>query len=105
AGERGRAPDRRLHRLGELAGGQKIAGDLSEVEVALVDPGLLDRRHALAHGAPDRPRVVAVEAVARTHEDGVRTTAQRLGAAHRRVDAVPRGDVVPGGDTRPSLGG
>ena len=104
AGERGRAPDRRLHRLGELAGGQKVAGDLSEVEVALVDPGLLDRRDDLAHRAPDRPRVVAVEAVARPDEDGVRTAAQCLGAAHRRVDAVLTGDVVRGRDHAAALG-
>ena len=42
------AADGRLHRLGELARGEEVGGDLAEVEVALVDPGLLDGRHDLA---------------------------------------------------------
>ena len=39
-------------------------------------------------------RVLAVERVARAHEDGVRAAPQRLGAAHRRVDAERARDVV-----------
>ena len=103
AGQRGRAADGRLHRFGELAGGEEVGCDLAEVEVALVDPGLLDGRDDLADRAPDRPRVLAVEGMAGADEDRVRAAAQRLGAAHRRVDAVPARDVVRGRDHAAAL--
>ena len=51
AGERARPAHGGLDRLGELAGGEEVRRDLAEVEVALVDPGLLDRGDDLADGA------------------------------------------------------
>ena len=72
--------------------------DLLEIEVALVDPGLLDRRHDLAHRRPHLARVVAVERVAGADERRLRAAAQRLRARHRRVDAEAAGDVVRGRD-------
>ena len=56
------------------------------------------RRDDPAHGRPHVPRVLAVERVARPHEHRVRAAADRLGGAHRRVDAEPPGDVVRGRD-------
>ena len=71
--ERAREPRPRphdgAHRLGERARVVERRRDLAEVEVALVDPGLLDRRHDLADRRPDLARVVAVERVARADED------------------------------------
>ena len=103
AGQRGRAADGRLHRFGELAGGEEVRRDLAEVEVALVEPGLLDGGDDLAHGAPDRLRVLAVEGVTGADEDRLRAAAQRLGAAHRRVDPEPPRDVVRGRDDAAAL--
>ena len=103
AGQRGRAADGRLHRFGQLAGCEEVACDLPQVEVALVDPGLLDGRDDLTHRAPDRPRVLAVQGMTGADEDRVRAAAQRLGAAHRRADAVPARDVVCGGDHAAAL--
>ena len=37
-----------------FARAEEVRRDLAEVEVALVDPGLLDRRDDLADGLPDR---------------------------------------------------
>ena len=45
--------DRGLHRLGDHARLEEVARDLAEIEIALVEPGLLDRRHDSAHGRPD----------------------------------------------------
>ena len=67
-----------------------VGRDLAEVEVALVDPGLLDGRHDLADDRPDLARVLAVERHPRRHEDRVRAAAQRLGARHRRGDPEAR---------------
>ena len=79
-------PDDRPHRLGERAGVVERRRELAEIEVALVDPGLLDRRHDLADDRPDLARVLPVERPARPHEHGLRAAAQRLGARHRRHD-------------------
>ena len=101
--ERAREPraraDHGLHRLGERAGVVERRRDLAEVEVALVDPGLLDRRHDLAHERPHLLRVLAVErrAAARTNVTR-RAAPQRLGARHRREDAEPPRRVVRGRD-------
>ena len=59
---------------------------LAEVEVSLVEPGALDRRDDSPDRAPDRLRILLVDAVPRVHEDSVRTPAERLGARHRRMD-------------------
>ena len=48
AREPGACPHDRLHRLGERAGVVEGGRDLAQVEVALVDPRLLDGRHDLA---------------------------------------------------------
>ena len=64
-------PDDGAHGLGERARVVERRRDLAEVEVALVDPGLLDRRHDLAHDRPDLPRVLAVERAARADEHGL----------------------------------
>ena len=77
--------------------------DLAEVEVALVDPRLLDRRDDLADRRPDLARVVLVERVPRADEHGLRTAAERLGARHRRVDPEPARDVVRGRDDAPAV--
>ena len=98
AGQRGRAANGGLDGLGELAGGEEVRRDLAEVEVALVDPGLLDRGDDLAHRRPDRLRVLAVQVVARPDEDRLRAAPERLGAAHRRVDPERPRDVVRGRD-------
>ena len=89
---------RRLHGLGDDARLEEVARDLAEVEVSLVDPGLLDGRDDPAHRRPDVPRVLAVERVARPDEDRVRAAADRLGRAHRRMDPEPPRDVVRGRD-------
>ena len=64
----------------------------------LVDPGLLDRRDDAAHRRPHVPRVLAVEAVPRAHEDDLRAAPQRFRRAHRRVDPESPRDVVGGRD-------
>ena len=100
--ERAREPRPRLHDgphgLGERARVVEGRRDLAEVEVALVDPGLLDGRHDLAHDRPDLARVLAVERAARADEDGLRAAPERLGARHRRDDAEAPRDVVRGRD-------
>ena len=68
--------------------------DLFQIEVPLVDPGLLDRRDDLAHGRPHFARVLAVERVTRPHERRGRAAPTRLCARHRRVDAEAPCDVV-----------
>src|SRR5581483_11884659 len=40
---------------------EEVGRDLAHVEVALVEPRLLDRRDDSAHRLPDVPRVLAVE--------------------------------------------
>ena len=77
--------------------------DGAEVEVALVDPHLLDPRHDLADRAPDRLRVLPVERVARPDEHDVGAASERLGRAHRRADAEAPGDVVRGRDDAATL--
>src|SRR5205085_2973230 len=75
------------------------AGDCSpNIEVALVDPGLLDGRDDAANALPDVPRVLAVDRVARADEDCLRAAAQRLCAAHGGVDSEASRDVVRGCD-------
>src|SRR6185436_4707289 len=96
AREARRALDRGLHGLRERAYLSKSLGDLTEIEVALVDAGALDGRHDLPHHSPHGARVLGIEAAARREEDGVRAAAERLGAAHRRVDPVRAGGVVRG---------
>ena len=100
--ERAREPRPRAHdrldRLRERARVVEGRRDLAEVEVALVDPRLLDGRHDLAHDRPDLARVLAVERRARADEDGLRAAAQRLGARHRRADPEAARDVVRGRD-------
>ena len=49
-------------------------------------------------------RVLAVEALARPHEDRVRTAAQRLGAAHGGVDSELPRDIVRGRDNAAAAG-
>ena len=71
-----------------------VGDDGAEVEVALVDPDLLDARHDLADRAPDRLRVLAIERVAGPDEDDVGAAPERLRRAHRRADAEPPRDVV-----------
>ena len=72
---------------------RKVARDLAEVEVALVEAGPLDRRHDLAHGRPDRLRVLAVE---------------RSGAGGRRPPggsgAAPRRSSSPSGSRTAARG-
>src|SRR5581483_4961928 len=96
ARERGGAADGRLDRLGHAPGGEEVVRDLTQVQVALVQPRALDGRDDLADRGPDGLRVLAVERVAGPYEDGVGTAAERLPAAHRRVDAEGAGDVVRG---------
>ena len=96
--ERAREPRPRahdgLHGLGERAGVVEGGRDLAEIEVALVDPGLLDGRHDVAHDRPHLARVLAVERHPRPHEDRLRAAAQGLRAGHRRDDAEAPRDVV-----------
>ena len=103
AGQSGGASDGRLHRFGDAPGGEEVRCHFAEVEVALVEAGALDGRDDLADRGPHRARVVAVERVPGPEEDRLRTAAQRLGAAHRRVDPVPPGDVVRGRDHAPPV--
>ena len=90
-------------RLGDDASLEKVARDLTQVEVPLVETGLLDRRHDPAHGRPDMTRVLAVERMAGTHEHGVRAAPDRLRSAHRRMDAETARDVVGGRHDTPPL--
>ena len=94
ARERRRGADRRLHRLGDGPRTGERGDDRAEVEVALVDPDLLDPWHDLADRAPHRLRVLPVERMARPDEDDVGAAPERLGRAHRRADAEAPGDVV-----------
>ena len=71
-----------------------VGDDRAEVEVALVDPDLLDPGHDLADRAPDRLGVLPVERVARPDEDDVGAAPQRLRRAHRRADPEAPRDVV-----------
>ena len=103
AGEARRRAHRGLHGLGDGPGARVVGGEPGEVEVALVEPGPLDARDDLAHRRPDGLRVLAVERVARADEDRVRAASQRLGAAHRGVDAEAARDVVRGRDDTASL--
>ncbi len=98
-----RAADRCLHRFGERTGLPEVRCNLAQVEVTLVLPRALDGRNDLADGLPDRLRVLGVEAVARPDEDGMRAAAQRLGAAHRRVNPELAGLVVGGRHDAPAV--
>ena len=71
-----------------------VGDDGAEVEVALVDPDLLDAGHDLADRAPHRLGVLPVERVPGPDEDDVGAAPERLGRAHRRADAEAAGDVV-----------
>ncbi len=61
-----------LHRFGDGSGGEEIARDLAEIEVALVEARALDGRHDPPHRRPHRARVLAVDRVPRADERGVR---------------------------------
>ena len=65
----------------------KSRRDGAQIEVALVDPGALDARDDLCDRVPHDARVLAVERVSWAQEHGAGAAAQRLGCAHRRVDA------------------
>ena len=100
--ERAREPraraDHRLHGLGERAGVVEGRRDLAEVEVALVDPGLLDRRHDLADERPDLLRVLAVErtcAGGRTSRAGSAAAPRRTTSPRRCRSAAPRSSPSP----------
>ena len=103
---RGPDPDRQRH-----PGALEDRGDqraqqrdrqrlLREVEVGLVDSGLLDRRDALADDRPDlrAGRAVGLE-VGRDH-DRRRAQRPRPRGRHRRVDAVAARLVARGGHDR-----
>ena len=92
------ARDRGLDRRRDRARTREVGRDRAEVEVALVDPGALDPRDDLADRVPDGPRVLAIERVPGAHEDGGRAASERLGRAHRGVDAELPRDVVRGRD-------
>ena len=77
------------HRVGGLGGA--LVGQL---EVALVQAELLDRRRQLAHQVPDARRPLAVVGDVGAHEHHVGAAPQRLGGAHRRADAEAPGGVV-----------
>ena len=104
AREPGACPHDGPHRLGERARIVERRRDLAQIEVALVDPCLLDGRHDLAHPRPDLARVVAVERMARADEHRVRAAAERLCGRHRGVDPEATGEVVAGRDDSPALG-
>src|SRR5581483_4871097 len=87
-----------LHRLGHHSRRQEVACHLSDIEVALVDSRLLDGGNDAAHRVPHAAGMLTIERVPRPHEDGLRTAAERLGAAHRGVDPEPARDVVRGRD-------
>src|SRR5262249_21652628 len=80
------APTRRAPRLGHGPRLAEVGRHLPHVQVALVDAGLLDGRHDLAHRAPHGPRVLRVEPLPRLEEHRLRAAPQRLRARHRRVD-------------------
>ena len=85
------AAHRGLDRRRDRARPREVGRDRAEVEVALVDPGSLDARDDLADRVPHDPRVLAVERVPGAEEDRGRAAPERLGRAHRRVDAeLPR---------------
>ena len=94
AGKRRRRTHRGLHRLGDGPRGAGTWHDRAEIEVALVDPDLLDAGHDLADRAPDGLRVLPVERVPGSDEDDVRAAAQRLRRAHGRANPEPPRDVV-----------
>src|SRR5919108_4371637 len=98
AGQARRAAHGGLDSLGNGARLVEVAGDLAEVEVALVQARALDCRNDLADGVPDLLRVHRVRLVTRADEDGVRAAAERLGAAHGGVDPEATGGVVRSGD-------
>src|SRR5262249_24983930 len=77
---------------------EKVARHLADIEISLVEPRALDRRDDAADRLPHVPRVLAVDGVPRTDEDRVWAAAQRLRAAHRRVDAELPRLVVRGRD-------
>ena len=89
---------RGLDRRRDCARAREVGCDRAEIEVALVDPRALDARDDLADRVPHDARVLPIERMPRPEEDGGRAAPQRLGGAHRRVDAeLPRG-VVRGRD-------
>ena len=89
---------RGLNRRRDCTCAREVGCDRAEIEVALVDSRALHARHDLADRVPHDARVLAIERVSRPQEDGGRAAPQRLGCAHRRVDAeLPRG-VVRGRD-------
>ena len=85
---RGARAHDRLHRLGERTRVVERGRDLAEVEVALVDPGLLDGGDDLADRRPDLPRVVPVERVPRAHEDACGQ--RRSASAHDIAEWIPK---------------
>jgi hypothetical protein len=90
--------DDRLNRLAERAGVVEVGRELAEVEVPLVDPRLLDRRHDPADDRPDLLRVAPVESHSRPEKERPRAASQRLGTRHGRGDPVPARRVVRRGD-------
>ena len=91
--ERAREPraraDRGLHGLGERARVVEGRRDLAEVEIALVDPGLLDRRHDVAHERPDLLRVLAGRATCRGRTN-VTVGQRRSASAHDIAEKMPK---------------
>ena len=80
AGEPRARADDGAHRLGERARVVEGRRHLAEIEIALVDPRLLDRRDDVAHDRPDLVGVLAVE----RHARGARRPPSDSGAAPRR---------------------
>ena len=98
-----RGANSRLNRLRVLARLEERLRDLADVEVPLVEPGSLHGGNDSAHSLPHVLRVLAVERVAGTHEDGLRAAPERLGATHRRANAELPRDVVRRRDDTPSV--
>ncbi len=98
-GEADRLPDRGFCAPADGLGRTHEPLQPGDVQVRLVDRGLLNRgRNGLQrlHDLPRDPRVIFH---ARADEDGFRRqAARRLGNRHSRVDAVPAGLVRAGGD-------
>src|SRR5205085_5965692 len=90
--------NRGLYRLGDEARSEEVVRHLTDIEISLVEAGLLHRRDDAANRLPDVPGILAIERVARANENGLRAAAQCLGGAHRGVDAEASCDVVGGGD-------
>src|SRR5205085_2850848 len=98
ASEARRGAHRGLYRLSDDPGGEEAVRDFTDVEVTLINTGLLDGRDNAAHRLPDAAGVLAVQRVPRADEDGLRAAAERLGAAHGGMDAEAARDVVRGRD-------